>query len=241
MKTVVVCVAKDENQYIEEWVDYNRKLGFDEIFMYENDWNCPIERPFLKKIKYPGKHKQMPSYNHFLKNYGDNYDWIAFFDVDEYLVLKKHNNIKDFFTEHHNNYGIAVNWVFFGADGKRERGEHQNSLLKQFTKRQDPVDQHIKTILKGNSKVMMTLPHNSNIGILDTNGKKVSGPYNPMGPIDQVQLNHYHHKTYQDWLVRCDRGQADNTPTKTPEQWERTQHDFCDIDDFIARDFMYNQ
>ena len=52
MKTVLVCIAKDEENYVEEWLDYNHKLGFDEIIMYENDWKCPVERPFLNKIKY---------------------------------------------------------------------------------------------------------------------------------------------------------------------------------------------
>lgn len=239
MRTVVVCIAKDEDQYIEEWVNYYQKLGFDEIFMYENDWTCPIDSPFIKKMKIPGQHQQMAAYNHFLMNYRENYDWIAFFDVDEFLVLKKHKNVKDFFSEHDNEFGIAVNWVFFGACGKRERGEDKNSLLKQFTRRQDPVDQHIKTIMSGKSKGFMSLPHNPNTHLFDTNGKMVGGPYNPMGPIDQVQLNHYHHKTYEDWLVRCKRGQADHTPTKTPEQWEKTQYDFCDVDDFVARDYMY--
>jgi hypothetical protein len=239
MKTVVVCIAKDEDHYIEEWVNYYEKLGFDEIFMYENDWVCPIDRPFLRKKKISGAHMQMPAYNDFLNNYRDEYDWIAFFDVDEYLVLKKHKNIKDFLTEHDNEYGIGVNWLFFGGCGRRERGEYPNSLLKQFTVRQDPVDQHIKTILKSKSGGRMVLPHNPNTYLMDTNGNKFGGPYNPNGPIDQVQLNHYHHKTYEDWLVRCKRGQADHTPTKTPEQWENTNHDFCNVDDFTARDFMY--
>jgi hypothetical protein len=239
MKTVVVCIAKDENQYIEEWVNYYEKLGFDEIFMYENDWICPIDRPLLKKKKIFGNHMQMSAYNDFLKNYRNDYDWIAFFDVDEFLVLKKHNNIKDFLMENDNGFGIAVNWMFFGACGKRERGEYSNSLLKQFTKRQDPVDQHIKTIMKSKSGAMMVLPHNPNTHLFDTNGKMVSGPFNKGGPIDQVQLNHYHHKTYEDWLIRCKRGQADHTPTKVPEEWEQNMTVFCDVDDFTARDYMY--
>ena len=34
MKVVLVCIAKDEDNYVEEWLDYNHKLGFDEIIMY---------------------------------------------------------------------------------------------------------------------------------------------------------------------------------------------------------------
>lgn len=38
MKTALVCIAKDEDHYIAEWIKYHTKLGFDEIFVYENSW-----------------------------------------------------------------------------------------------------------------------------------------------------------------------------------------------------------
>jgi len=239
MKVVLVCIAKDEDNYVEEWLDYNHKLGFDEIIMYENDWECKVDRPFLNKIKFPGAHKQMESYFHFLKFFRNDYDWVAFMDIDEFLVLKKHNNIKDFLTEYDNPHGVAVNWFMFGADGKVNRDENPNSLLKQFTKRQKDVDQLIKTILKSSSNGYMVLPHNPNTPLMDTNGKVFQGPWNPGGPTDVAQINHYHHKTFEDWLIRCNRGQSDHCPTKKPEQWENEKHMFCEVEDFTARDFMY--
>ena len=234
-----MCIAKDEDQYIEEWLDYNHKLGFDEIVMYVNDWDCKVSRPYLKKVEFNGPHKQMEAYNHFIDNNKTKYTWVAFFDCDEFLVLKKHKTINEFLDEYDNPVGISVNWVFFGADGLVHRGEHENSLLSNFFKRQRDSDQHVKTILKLSSNGKMVLPHNPNTWLMDTNRKLTRGPYNPNGPIDVVQLNHYHHKTYEDWLVRCNRGQADNGPTKTPEQWKKTQFDFCEIEDYDAYNFMY--
>jgi hypothetical protein len=240
MKTVLVCIAKDEENYVEEWLDYNHKLGFDEIIMYENDWKCPVERPFLNKIKFPGLHQQMNAYNHFLKHFRDDYDWIAFLDIDEFLVLKKHNNLKEFLTEHDNEFGVSVNWYFFGSNGQVDRQEeNKNSLLKQFTKRGKDVDQLIKTILKSSSGGWMQLPHNPNTPLMDTNGKVFQGPWNPQGPTDVAQINHYHHKSFEDWLIRCKRGQSDHCPTKEPKQWEDEKTLFNDVDDFTARDFMY--
>lgn len=34
MKTALVCIAKREDYYIEEWLRYNFKLGFDDIWVY---------------------------------------------------------------------------------------------------------------------------------------------------------------------------------------------------------------
>ena len=31
IKVALVCVAKSEDYYLEEWLDYNNKLGFDKI------------------------------------------------------------------------------------------------------------------------------------------------------------------------------------------------------------------
>ena len=240
MKIALVCIAKDEDRYIEEWVSYNKKLGFDEIVMYQNDWKCQLDLPYLKKIDFPGKHKQMEAYRHFTTNYRNQYDWAAFFDCDEFLVLKKHKTIHDFIKEYDNPYGIGVNWQFFGANGQMNRGEHTNSLLKQFTKKQKDVDQHIKSILNLKSNSVMSLPHNPNSPLMSTDRVMFTGPFNKSGNIDVAQLNHYHHKSYEDWLLRCQRGQSDHCPTKKPEQWEKEKFVFCDVEDYGAINFLYN-
>lgn len=36
MKVNLVAVAKNESRYIQEWCEYNQKLGFNEIIIYDN-------------------------------------------------------------------------------------------------------------------------------------------------------------------------------------------------------------
>jgi hypothetical protein len=38
MKVAIVCIAKNEDLYLEEWVNYHLKLGFDRIYIYMNNW-----------------------------------------------------------------------------------------------------------------------------------------------------------------------------------------------------------
>ena len=33
MKTCIVTLCKDEDNFLDEWINYNLKLGFDKIFM----------------------------------------------------------------------------------------------------------------------------------------------------------------------------------------------------------------
>jgi hypothetical protein len=69
MRVALVCIAKNEDPYIQEWIDYNKKLGFDDIFIYQNDWRWDGESENVHKFVIDGKSKQREAYNHFIKNY----------------------------------------------------------------------------------------------------------------------------------------------------------------------------
>jgi hypothetical protein len=237
MKTAVVCIAKYEDYYLDEWLEYNHKLGFDHIFIYENDWRCSIEKDYITKIPFDGNIQQLNAYNHFVQN-NKEYDWAAFIDCDEFITLKKHNNIQDFINNYNNPNGIALNWYFFGSGDKIKREE--NSLLKQFIYRSSVVDQHIKVIMNLRTSFTMTLPHNANIYSIDTNGRKINGPFNSNGPTDVAYINHYRNKTFEDWELRCKRGRADCNLVAKINEWELEKNSNIETLDTHARDFLYN-
>jgi hypothetical protein len=242
MRVAIICIAKNEDQYIEEWSNYHLKLGFDDIVIYQNNWKCKLEHPNIKLVNFPGNHVQMEAYNDFIKNHKNDYDWAAFIDCDEFIHLKKHSNIKEFISEYHNDFGISMNWYMFGSNNKLVRdNENKNSLIKQFILRDKDVNRHIKTLLNLKSESKMSFPHNPTNKLMDTNGKFFYGPFNENGPTDVVQLNHYYYKTYEDWLILCERGQADYSPTKTPKLWLNNTHVFCDVEDYGVYNFMYNK
>ena len=101
--------------YIKYFLEYYRKLGFKKIFLYDNnDINDEkfedvikneIKSGFVSIINYRGFRgngkvgaQQMNAYYDCYKKNNLFYDWIAFFDVDEYLVLYKDKNIQKFLT-----------------------------------------------------------------------------------------------------------------------------------------------
>ncbi len=237
-KIALVCIAKDEDYYIEEWLNYNKKIGFDHIYLYENDWTCKLDYPFLTKIKWPGKLQQMPAYNHAINTYGDDYDYIAFFDCDEFLVLKKHNNIHDFIKEY-GGKNIAINWQFYGSCGKLKR--ENNSLLKTFTKRNIDAFYVIKTIIYTKLDQWMPNPHSPNIPTYDTNNSKIIGYFNYDGPSDIVVLNHYWAKSREDFEDRIIRGYCDVIRINGPsiKEWDDKIDMDCDVEDLTALHFMY--
>lgn len=236
MKVALVCIAKNEDSYIQEWIDYNKKLGFDNIFIYQNDWRCSIEDPKVIKLEFDGSNKQVQAYNHFIKSNLNNYDWAAFFDVDEFLALKKHNNIKDFIQEYSDYNAIGINWYLFGDNG-HEGVDDEYSVLKRFTKRQSSINPHIKSIIKLTSNVVMDV-HNPNCLWTNTDKKTNMGPFNKPGNDDIAVINHYFGKTKQEFLLKCERGRADTTTKRKLDEFD--SHNFNDVEDLSAYNFYNN-
>jgi hypothetical protein len=237
MRTALVCIAKNEDYYLEEWINYNLKLGFDHIFIYMNDWRTDFEHPNVTKIPFDGPVKQLIAYNSFRVTYKDQYDWVAYFDCDEFLCLKKHKNIKELIKVYQNSNAIAINWFFFGSNNIQNRKD--NSLLKTFTKRAKKPDLHVKVIVNMNVPSIMILPHNIHLPMIDTNKKEFSGPFNIDGPTDVCYVAHFHRKTYEDWLNRCERGRADCNFKNTKEEWLNSINEDIDVVDTSVRDFLY--
>jgi hypothetical protein len=236
MKVALVCVARMED-YLEEWLEYNHKLGFDKIILYQNDWRTDIEKPYLQKEIADGRNLQVPLYNQVLET-NTEYDWIAFIDCDEFIVLKRHNNIKDFIQT----YGgqspvLSMNWFIHGNMGIEKR--YSDSLLKMFTRRSEKPDGHIKVIVNTRSGERMQLPHNTFGLAMDTNGKKFMGYMNCEGPTDVIYISHIHNKTKEDWNTRVIRGRIDCNIQHDPNRWDNEKGQNEEVEDTSARDFLY--
>ena len=95
MRTALVGIGRLENRYAREWVEWHLKIGFDHIFIADN--NRGNEERFEDVVGDYVKHGmvtvvdfrdrtavQLEAYNTIYKNYGKDYDWVAFFDFDEF-------------------------------------------------------------------------------------------------------------------------------------------------------------
>jgi hypothetical protein len=240
IKVALVCISKNEDEYIQEWIDYHVKLGFDKIFIYQNNWRCEfINNEKVVKLILDGENKQRKAYNDFIRSYKKEYDWAAFFDVDEFLVLKKHENIHHFIKDYNEFNSISINWVLFGDNGISKINE-EKSVLKRFTKRQIKINEHVKSIVKLSNNFRMNV-HSPTIRSCSPEREIILGPFNPKGSDKIAQLNHYFCKTKEEFLKKINRGRADTSQIR----YRRTmndfdKHNFNDIEDLTAYNFMYN-
>lgn len=229
--TVIICIAKYEKNYIVEFVRYHLGIGFDKIYIYDNEDKetyKEILSEFSDKIivtHLPGKnYPRLPQYEaiqHFTYNYMHNPDitHIAHIDIDEFIVLKKHNNIKEFIKEYiydgENNImcgGIGMNWRFFGDSNNTT--DTNEPLTCRFIKRQETGNLHVKTIFNKIFYGGYNNPHNIIITnmeypIKSTNGTIINGPFNENMDFSVIQLNHYKSKTWEEYKYIRSRGRAD--------------------------------
>lgn len=211
MKVALVCIAKNEDNYIKEWVYYNSILGFNKIFIYQNDWRTDFNFFCLEKIEFDGPAAQIVAYNHFLSNYSKDFDWVAFFDVDEFLVLKKHNNIREFLNFYNDLDCLCINWIVFGDNNLKNVVDGNYSLLSRFTKRSVKVSREVKSIinLKKVKNFKMLVHYPQKVSCFDPKRNMVNGPFNHKGDNEIAQLNHYFCKTKEEFEEKINRGRAD--------------------------------
>lgn len=235
MKVALVCIAKNEENYIDEWIDYHLKLGFDDIIVYANDWKWDCDNENVTVASIPGEVKQLQAYNYFIEKAIGIFDYCAIFDVDEFLVLKKHKNIKEFIADYPDADAIAINWVLFGDNGHKKVVNKHYSVLDRFTKRQIGVNHHVKVITKINNNIYVPSPHHSSCEWVSPERIKGWGPFNDKGSDEIAQLNHYFCKTRSEFKHKIGRGRADTPHKRTMSEFE--PHNLNYIDDLNALTF----
>ena len=172
MRVVICAIAKNEHLYINDWVKWHLNLGFDHIYLYDNDdktsqfIGCYINQKYANKISIIDvRGIQRPYFQHdiytgFYWKYRNTFDYCLFCDIDEFL--SGIDNVKDFLKDKTAKQ-IRVKWKLFGDDDLIERDmkkpvyeifSHEiTESLTNDLKRKNTLENQAKSIVRGN------LPH----------------------------------------------------------------------------------
>jgi glycosyltransferase involved in cell wall biosynthesis len=128
-ESIALCaIVKDEVRSIIEWLAHYKALGVDEFLIYDNESRDGTEVILqalddageIIYVDWPhavGVRPQRRAYEHARKHAAS--DWVAYFDADEFLVLREDATIGDFLRRFPPDVAaVAVNWVIFGSDGQ---------------------------------------------------------------------------------------------------------------------------
>ena len=236
-KLVKVClctIGKKENLYASEFVIHYKKIGYDKIFIYDNNdiddekfedvLNKKKLNNFVKIINYRGYRgkRQKPQFDAFIDCYEknkNNYDWLSFFDFDEFLELKKHKNIKEYLNDKifKKCSNIKINWLIFSDNDLLyyENIPVQKRFKKPLFHFKD--NRKIKSTVRGKLKFNywrgMKNPHSSKNNLKTCNSMgKITDPkafYSSPFNYEFSYLKHYSTKTIEEYCNKRKRGRSD--------------------------------
>jgi hypothetical protein len=150
--TYIACIAKDEDNYIDEWVEYHLSLGVSKIFVLENGWNYDLSKYGNRVIVYHNTdfnfadsyHFKQRSFYSFVFNKVKTENackYLACIDIDEFLCFKKKfygKTITEVFDEYFNKLPncevLQIPWKMFGDNGLTEVVNNNYSVIDRFTK-----------------------------------------------------------------------------------------------------------
>ena len=180
---VIMAPAKDEENYICEWIKYHLDLGFDKIYLYDNNDDSSIlpkvlyynlDKSYIDRViiyPIPGlKAFQIKVTTDFLNE--KEFKWCAVIDCDEFITLTSHKNIKDYINSFPSDCEqIALPWLFY--DPGDFKGDIPIPLLERgyfpytpIEKQNSVIDSaYGKSIIKKTNKEIKGRGHHLNIDL----------------------------------------------------------------------------
>ena len=228
---VAACtMVRDDHDYIIEWVNHHLSLGIRPLYVYDHRSLPPLER-FLRPYIADGRvvleryeadkdfgsmSPQLYAFEDCLHRRGSQHQWLAFLDVDEFLMFRNSHPIQSlgaFLKDYEGYSALAVHWILFGSS------DYQNkplrSVLRSYT-RCMPLKhtQHlfVKSIVNTRCTTHTTdsphsFVHNCSAPAVRTDGSPIQGATATDAPVhDTLVIHHYATKSLEDFELKVLKG-----------------------------------
>ncbi|MFZ4099758.1 MAG: glycosyltransferase family 92 protein [Chlamydiia bacterium] len=128
----IATMIRNETPYLKEWVEYHRLLGVSKFWLFDNnssdhpEWllNEEIASGLIEILPLPSRHPchvfptsdQRDAYHIANGKAFGVFDWIAFIDVDEFIVPMRDRGLPECLARYTDAGAIFVNWRCFGTN-----------------------------------------------------------------------------------------------------------------------------
>lgn len=222
-------IFKNECPYILEWIAYHRVLGFSRFFIADNnsdDGSTALLASLaaagvVEHIPFPGqpdKAPQLPAYTEILRRHGNEVDWLAFIDADEFfLPTDGSQSMLPFVAEMNaaTQIGlVAINWATYGSSHQMDAADEP--VIERFSQRatRDYIhNHHYKSLVRTSANpTVRGSPHLFSIKpgakTVQTNGAALVNHAKRGEGLsaevvwDHVRLNHFIVKSRQEFFEK---------------------------------------
>ena len=255
--SVCLCViARHENLYAKEYVNHYKKLGYNHIFIYDNNdkdgerfedvIQKEINSGFVSILDWRGNRgytenegPQLDVYRDCYEKNNKYYDWLSFHDFDEFLeIYPKNLKIQDFLGNERYKHcqSLKLNFLMFSDN---DLLYYDNRPLQvRFT---EPLYTNIdntviKSTIRGGLKenywknAKNTHTSLMNITSCNTNGEIIDNKsmFNKKYNFTYAALKHYYPKSLEEYVRKLIRGRATlkYTPLNTNEEKHKRMKNF---------------
>lgn len=222
-------VVRDAHDDLAEWVHYHLKLNFSKIYIYDHASMPPLINVVRRWVDagsvvyerfdqfyHPSGRPQLYGYDKCLREHSRDHHWLAFFDVDEYLLFQSGPPVQDLpnlLKKYESYSGLAVHWILFGSSGKEYRPAE--GTLKSYT-RCLPLNHthhlYVKTI--ANTRCTVRSSDNPHVFIHNCTRPAVRTDFSPARgqtaeglPVhDVLALHHYAIRSAEEFEIKMARG-----------------------------------
>jgi hypothetical protein len=243
---VAICMAvRDQARDLPEWfIHHYHHLGIRRFYIMDDgtipplseypDYGIPAST--ITHVYFPEseRHDKMQHYlySECQRRFGNQHNWIAYIDADEYLEMISNESLTSFLQSFESNYSIGavgVQWQMHNSAGLLTR---PTSCRKAFTKciadfeTQD--NRHIKSIVNTAYFVEAQTPHNfftsHSTLTVGENGDTV--PFAWRHPItrNRIALHHYAVKSKEEFVEKSARGNAMHDEGKKWDFWDHVEN-----------------
>jgi hypothetical protein len=235
-----VVIVKNEALYIEEWLEYHLLLGVQKFYLYDNESNdnlLQILQPYIKagivEYKYfPYTGKQVLAYNDILEKAKKETYWLAAVDIDEFIIPIENKTIPDFLKDFEQYAGVKINWLMYGSSGEKHwRKELVIERFKKHEKKNAHFGRIVKTICNPRAVYKMDVhePFYFRFAVAVNSSKNSQKCYymDTEQVYDKIRINHYYTKSYEECLLKINKGRVDGQGQYPLFFEQRDRNDEC--------------
>lgn len=238
----VCAIAKNEGPYFVEWIEWHRRQGVEKFYIYDNestDSTKELLEPFVRSglVEYrywPGRRRQLPAYDDCLERHRLSARWIAFIDLDEFIVPVKDGSIPEFLRRFEGVPVVEINWLIYGSGGAKSKTA--GTMMQRFKRHSVPshyLNRHVKSIVDPRRVYGMIGCHEAariSGHAADSHGERIRKNFRDREPQqDVIRINHYAVKSYEEFLGKQARGRARGNGIRTLAYFN--QYDLNDIEE----------
>lgn len=209
MQLGITTIQRDRAPWIKEWVAFHYLVGFRKFYIYLHNCSDNTEKILhgLKKkfdikifIVDPSlENPQFKCYQDSYENFGNEVDWMAYIDSDEFLFPTHSDTLEAVLSEFSDKKisAIGVYWSCFGSNGHIK--EPKGLIIENYKQRAAngyPNNRHIKSIVRGgqNKSVQVNNPHffKTSLGTYDESLRPITYGWTDYEPTyEKFRINHY--------------------------------------------------